>query len=60
MCVNISLVVILVDINSFVMAGGILFKILVFGINEMACVCLSSEVLKGCVLIFGLQDQYFC
>jgi hypothetical protein len=34
-CVNVSLVIVLIDINSFVMSGGILFKILVLGINEM-------------------------
>jgi len=35
-CVNINLVSILVDIISFVISEGILFKILVLGINEMA------------------------
>jgi len=34
-CVNINLVIVLIDINSFVMSGGILFKMLVLGINEM-------------------------
>jgi hypothetical protein len=34
-CVNISLVKVLIDINSFVISGGILCKILVLGINEM-------------------------
>jgi len=34
-CVNINLVTVLIDINSFVMSGGILFKMLVLGINEM-------------------------
>ena len=34
-CVNISLVTVLMDINIFVISGGILFKILVLGINEM-------------------------
>jgi len=34
-CVNISLVIVLVDINSFVISGGILLKMLVLGINEM-------------------------
>ena len=34
-CVNISLVIVLIDISSFVMSGGILFKMLVLGINEM-------------------------
>lgn len=37
-CVNIILVIILVDISSFVISGGILFKMLVLGTNEMACV----------------------
>ena len=32
-CVNISLVIVLMDIISFVISGGILFKILVLGIN---------------------------
>jgi len=41
------------------MSGGILFKMLVLGINEMMS-CLSYEVLKGYFLILGLQDQYFC
>jgi hypothetical protein len=34
-CVNISLVIVLIDISSFVMSGGILCKMLVLGINEM-------------------------
>jgi hypothetical protein len=34
-CVDINLVIILIDISSFVISGGILFKILVLGINEM-------------------------
>ena len=33
--VNINLVIVLIDISNFVMSGGILLKILVFGINEM-------------------------
>jgi len=37
-CVNISLVTVLIAINSFVMSGGILFKILVLGINEMVLI----------------------
>jgi hypothetical protein len=56
-CVNINLVI-LIDISRFVMSGGILFKMLVLGINEMVFY-LSTEVLKGCILIFYLQDQYF-
>jgi len=43
--VNINFVVVLMDITNFVMSGGILFKMLVLGINEMVS-CLSSEVLK--------------
>jgi len=34
-CVNISLLIVLIDISNFVISGGILFKILVLGINEM-------------------------
>jgi len=34
-CVNINLVIFLIDISNFVMSGGILFKMLVLGINEM-------------------------
>jgi hypothetical protein len=33
-CVDISLII-LIGISSFVISGGILFKILVLGINEM-------------------------
>jgi len=33
-CVNINLVIVLIDIYSFVVTGGILFKILVLGANE--------------------------
>jgi len=33
---NINLVIVLIDINSFLISGGILFKMLVLGINEMA------------------------
>ena len=36
-CVNISLVTVLIDISNFIMSEGILFKMLVFGINEMVC-----------------------
>jgi archaellum component FlaF (FlaF/FlaG flagellin family) len=45
-CVNISLVNVLNDMSNFVISRGILFKMLVLGINEMVF-CLSSEVLKG-------------
>ena len=58
-CVNINLVIVLIYISNFVMSGGILFKMLVLGINEMVSY-FSSEVLKGYFLIFDLQDQYFC
>jgi hypothetical protein len=37
-CVDIGLVIILMDISSFAISGGILFKILVLGINEMVCI----------------------
>jgi len=57
-CVNISLVIVLVAISSFIISGGILFKILVLGINEMA-VCLSSEVLKGCSLFLIYKTNIF-
>jgi len=50
-CVNINLLITLDDIRSFVMSGGILFKMLVLGINEMV-LYLSSEVLKGYSLFF--------
>jgi hypothetical protein len=58
-CVNVILVCILADIRIFVTSGGILLKMLILGINEMVLFGLSSEVLKGYLLIFGLQDQYF-
>jgi len=34
-CVNIILVKVLTDISRFIMSGGILFKMLVLGINDM-------------------------
>lgn len=37
-CVNVSLVIILVDMSVFIMSGGILFKILILGISEMVLV----------------------
>jgi len=40
-CVNNNLVIVLNDISNFVMSGGILFKMLILGINEKAS-CLSS------------------
>jgi hypothetical protein len=39
-CVNINFVI---DISNFVMSGGILFKMLVLGINEMVS-CLSQSL----------------
>jgi hypothetical protein len=33
--VNMVLVIVLVDMSNFVISGGILYKILVLGINEM-------------------------
>ena len=42
-CVNINLIIVLIDISIFVMSGGILFKMLVLGINEMVF-DLASEV----------------
>jgi hypothetical protein len=50
---------ILVGISDFIMSGGLLCKMLILGINEMVLFGLSSEVLKGYLLIFDLQDQYF-
>jgi hypothetical protein len=40
------------------MSGGILFKILILGINEMAS-CLSSEVLKGYSLFLIYKTNIF-
>jgi len=57
-CVNINLVIVLIDISNFVMSGGILFKMLVLGINEMVS-CLSSEVLKGYSLFFIYKTNIF-
>ena len=57
-CVNISLVIVLIDINNFVISGSILFKLLILGINEMAS-CLSSEVLKGYSLFFIYKANIF-
>ena len=34
-CVNINLVTVLIDISNFITSGGILFKMLGLGINEM-------------------------
>ena len=58
-CVNISLIIVLIDRSNFVMSGGILFKMLVLGINEMVF-DLSSEVLKGysLFLIYNYNLNY--
>ena len=55
---NISLVIVLIDISSFVMSGGILFKMLVLGINEMVF-NLSAEVLKGYSLFLIYKTNIF-
>jgi hypothetical protein len=57
-CVNINLVKVLIDINSFVTSGGILYKILVLGINEIVSIPFIWSF-KRLFLIFDLQDQYF-
>ena len=41
------------------MSGGILFKMLVLGINEMVF-DFSSEVLKGYSLFFIYKTNIFC
>jgi hypothetical protein len=56
-CVNISLVIVFIDISSFIMSGGIFFKMLVLRINEM--VFAFPLKFKSLFLIFYLQDQYF-
>jgi len=58
MCVNINPVIVLSDISNFVMSRGILFKILILGINEMAY-CLSTEVLKGYSLFLIYKINIF-
>jgi hypothetical protein len=57
-CVNINVVIVLIDISSFVMSGGILCKMLVLGINEMVF-SLSSEVLKGYSLFLIYKTNIF-
>ena len=57
--VNINPVIVRNDISNFVISGGILFKILISGINEMAY-CLSSEVLKGYSLFLIYKSNIFC
>jgi hypothetical protein len=44
--VNISLISILVDISNFVISGGILYKILVLGINEIVVNTFPLKFLK--------------
>jgi hypothetical protein len=55
---RIKVVIVLIDISNFVMSGGILFKMLVLGINEMMS-CLSSEVLKGYSLFLIYKTNIF-
>jgi len=55
---RIKVVIVLIDISNFVMSGGILFEMLVLGINEMMS-CLSSEVLKGYSLFLIYKTNIF-
>jgi hypothetical protein len=55
-CVDINLVIVLIDMRSLVMSGGILFKMLVLEINEMV-LYLSSEALKGYSLFFIYETK---
>jgi len=57
-CVDITLVIVLKDIIKYVMSGGILFKMLVLGINDMV-VYLFSEVLKGYSLFLIYKTNIF-
>jgi hypothetical protein len=57
-CVNIRFVIVLIDISSFIMSGGILFKMLVLGTNEMV-LYLSSEVVKGYPLFLVYKTNIF-
>ena len=57
-CVDITLVIVLKDIIKFVMSGGILFKMLVLGINDMV-IYLSPEVLKGYSLFLIYKTNIF-
>jgi len=57
-CVNINLVIVLIDISNFVISGGILFKMLILGINEMVS-CLSPAVLKGYSLFLIYKTNIF-
>jgi len=54
----INLVITPDDISSFVMSGGILFKMLALGINEMV-LYLSYEVLKGYSLFLIYKTNVF-
>jgi len=56
-CVNIILVKVLTDISRFIMSGGILFKMLVLGINDMVMLPFLWSF-NRLFLIFDLQDQY--
>jgi len=58
LCVNINLVIVLIDISNFLMSGGILFKMLVLGITEMVF-DFSSEVLKGHSLFLIYKTNIF-
>jgi len=51
-------VIVLTDVSNFVISGGVLFKMLVLGINEMVS-CLSSEVLKGYSLFLIYKPNIF-
>jgi len=53
-----NIVIALIDMSNFVMSAGILFKMLVLGINEMVSK-LSSEVLKGYSLFLIYRTNIF-
>jgi len=57
-CVNINLVIVLIDVSNFVMSAGILFKMLVLRINEML-LHFPSEVLKGHSLFYIYKTNIF-
>ena len=57
-CVNINLIIVLIDISIFVMSEGILFKMLVLGINEMVF-DLASEVWKDYSLFLIYKANIF-
>ena len=56
--VKINLVIILIGISNFVMSGGILFKMLLLGVNEMVF-DFSPEVLKGYSLFLIYKTNIF-